>query len=88
MGYMLSGFLSGNVLILSIIPSTIQKSKLKITNTTSSDLRLKSSGDIGIRSIYGQELESLLLTSSFDDYENIVHPESRVLPTIEATNSG
>ncbi|MDD2693372.1 MAG: lamin tail domain-containing protein [Candidatus Gracilibacteria bacterium] len=74
-GYILSGSLSGNVLIFSIIPSTIQKSKLKITNTTSSELRLKSSGDIGIRSVYGQELELFLLTSSFSDYRNIIHPE-------------
>ena len=87
-GYILSGSLSGNMLIFSIVPSTLQKSKLKITNTTSSELRLKSSGDIGIRSIYGQELESFLLTSSFSDYKNIIHPEITVLSTTEIADSG
>lgn len=85
--YILSGSLSGNILILSILPSTIGKAKLKISNTTSSELRLKSSGDIGIRSMYGQELESFLLTSSFNDYRNIIHPEITISPVTDTVQS-
>ena len=46
-GFIISGFLSGNTLVLKLREGDIMKSDLNITNTTTSDLRLKSSGNLG-----------------------------------------
>lgn len=73
-GYILSGSLSGTTLSLYIKPATLKKSVLKVNNTTSSELRLRSTGNIGIKNLEWQELEDLFLTKSFGEYKNIIHP--------------
>lgn len=70
-GYILSGSLSWNILILELHEGDIEKVWLKITNTPSSELRLKSVWDLGFRSIGGQMPESFFLTKSFDEYKRV-----------------
>ncbi len=70
-GFVLSGSLSGNILILSIQEWDIEKIDLKITNTTSSELRLKSSGNLGFTSSGGKSPEPFFLTTSFDNYLSV-----------------
>jgi Lamin Tail Domain len=79
--YIIGSSLSGKAILLSIRESDIQKSLLRINNTTQSDLRLKSSWDIGITSIYGQKVAALFLTTSFNSYKNIVHPLTQADPS-------
>ncbi len=70
-GFVLSGSLSGNILILSIQEGDIEKIHLKITNSTSSELRLKSSGNLGFTSIGGKLPEPFFLITSFGNYLSI-----------------
>ena len=70
-GYIVSGSLSGNILILHLLEWDIEKTTLKVNNTTTSELRLKSLWDLGYRSIGWQVSEDLLLTKSFDDYRRV-----------------
>lgn len=70
-GYIVDGFLSGNVLVLRILEGDIDKTTLRVNNTTSSEIRLKSSVDLGFRSLGGQIPESFFLTKSFDEYRNV-----------------
>lgn len=79
-GYILSGYLSGNILILKILEWDIEKSSLKINNTTTSDLRLKSTGDLGFRSIGWQISEDFLLTKSFSEYKKVYRKSSTQVP--------
>lgn len=69
--YILSWSLSWNILILSLREGDKEKITLRINNTTSSDLRLKSSWDLGLRSIGGQTPEWFFLTKSFDEYRKV-----------------
>ncbi|GAB0174517.1 MAG: hypothetical protein HHAS10_03960 [Candidatus Altimarinota bacterium] len=69
-GYLLGGFLSGNTLILKLKEGNIPKKNLKINNTTTSELRLKSLLDLGFYSINGHSISPLYLTSSFMSYKN------------------
>lgn len=73
--YILSGSLSGSTLILSLREWDIEKLELHINDSTTSDLRLKSLGDLGFRSIGWQEPEPFYLTSSFANYENVIYKE-------------
>ncbi len=68
--------ISGSLIFLRISPATQKKSLLKINNTTTSELRLKSSENLWVTTLSGQELEPLFLTSSFGDYKNIIHPNN------------
>jgi hypothetical protein len=70
-GYIREASLSGNMLILLIEEWDIEKILLKINNTTTSDLRLKSSGNLWFTSISGQKPEDFLLTKSFDEYRKV-----------------
>ncbi len=73
-GYILSGAIDSQDLILWIRPSDFKKSLLTVNATSASELRLKTSGDIGVRAKSGQPLSDLYLTKSFDSYKNIIHP--------------
>ncbi len=79
-GYILSWALSGNVLILHLLEWDIEKSSLKINNTTTSDLRLKSTDDLGFRSIGWQISEDFLLTKSFSEYKKVYRKSSSQVP--------
>lgn len=83
-GRILEGYLSGTTLILSIVEWDLEKSELYINNTTTSDLRLKSSGDLGFRSLGGQVPVDFLLTRSFDEYKNV----SRKTSSLTSSQSG
>jgi hypothetical protein len=84
--HILSGSLRGNLLILTLLEWDIEKDILHITNSTSSDLRLKSSGDLGFRSRWGQIPTAFFLTSSFDMYRAVV-PKHPVLVSVSDTES-
>jgi hypothetical protein len=73
-GYILRATLSWNSIFFKILSATQKKSFLKINNTTTSELRLKSSGNLWVTTLSGQELESFFLTTSFSEYTNIIHP--------------
>jgi hypothetical protein len=85
-GYILSGTLSGNILIFHMLEWDIEKTTLKTGNTTASELRLKSSWDLGFRSIGWQVPEDFFLTSSFDSYKKVYKRE--VVIGIDQTGSG
>ncbi len=70
-GYILAWSLSGNILILLLREGDNEKTILRINNSTSSDLRLKSSWDLGFRSVGGQVPEAFFLTKSFDEYRKV-----------------
>jgi hypothetical protein len=74
-GFILTGSLSGSSLILSLREWDLEKLELHITNSTTSDLRIKSVWDLGFRSIGWQIPESFFLTSSFDSYKNVIYKE-------------
>jgi hypothetical protein len=74
-GYILSGSIDENTLILSIVPSDFEKNILKVNATTASELRLKTSGNIGVTTIDGQPLTALLLIKSFNSYKNVTYQE-------------
>lgn len=85
-GYILSGSLSGSSMILMLKPTEVVKSRLKISNTTSSELRLKTNGNIGVTTLAGQPLEPLFLTTSFTEYKDIIHPNP-LLPSYSSGSS-
>lgn len=70
-GYVLSGSLSGNILVLQIREWDREKTLLSVDNTTKSELRLKSTWDLGFRSVGGQQSDDFLLTKSFHEYKNV-----------------
>ncbi len=74
-GYILSGSLSGNTLLLTIREWDLEKLELHITDSTTSDLRLKSLWDLGFRSMWWLMPESFYLTSSFENYTNVIYKE-------------
>lgn len=78
-GYILSGSLSGSTLILSLLEWDLFKTDLHITNSTTSDLRLKSTTSLWFESVEGYIPENFFLTSSFDDYKKVF----KKIPTIQ-----
>lgn len=70
-GYILSWSPLGYIFTLYIRESDFIKDTLIVKNTTSSDLRLKSSWNLGISSLDGRIIEPFLLTISFDSYKNV-----------------
>lgn len=80
-GHIHSWSLSGNILILKILEWDLEKTTLHITNSTTSDLRLKSSGDLWVRSIGWKIPEDFLLTKSFDEYRKVYTRSSSQIPT-------
>lgn len=70
--YIVSWSLSGNVLILWLREWDIEKSILSMSNGTSSDLRLKSINSLWIVSLDGKKWENLTLTTSFENYKNVL----------------
>lgn len=92
-GYISTATLSGNTLILKLQEGDIEKEVLKINNTTTSDLRLKSSGNLGFQSLGWQTPEPFFLTSSFSEYKKVykksgVHSSwSTLSGTVEASLS-
>ena len=77
-GYIQSASFSGRFLILKIVEQDLEKDLLHITNTTSSDLRLKTLGHMGFTSVYGQTPPDFLLTSSFSNYQNVSRYSSNI----------
>ncbi len=77
-GYVQSASFSGRFLILKIVEQDLEKDILHITNTTSSDLRLKTLWAMGFTSIYGQIHPDFLLTSSFSNYQNVSRYSSNI----------
>lgn len=72
-GQVLSGSIVESAIVLDIVPATIKKSFLSIDNTDSSELRIFSDDDLGIKSPEGYEIRSLDL-EAFGDYSTITHP--------------
>lgn len=72
--YILSGSLDENSITLSIVPSDFIRETLTINATVRSALRIRTNGDIGVTTVFGQPLEPLYLTRSFDRYRSIDHP--------------
>lgn len=70
-GWIVSGSLSWNILILRLREWDLEKIILKINNTTSSELRLKSSWDLGLTSLLRKTPDHFTLTSSFDSYRSV-----------------
>ena len=81
-GYISTATISGNTLILKLIEWDIEKEVLKINNTTNSDLRLKSSGNLGFQSLGWNIPEPFFLTSSFSDYKKVYKKVSSSLSWI------
>ncbi|MCK9271939.1 thermonuclease family protein [Candidatus Gracilibacteria bacterium] len=78
-----SGFyLSGNILGLNLVEQDNSKLNLIINNTTASDLRLKSLSGIGIKDLFGNEIDALSLTTSFNNYNlgNIFNKTEEIVP--------
>jgi hypothetical protein len=86
-GHIISWSLSGNILILSLIEGDREHLSLKVTNTTLSDLRLKATWDMGIRSLWWQKAENFLLTDSFDRYKK-VYPKGIFIEESVVSNTG
>lgn len=74
-GYILDATIQDTEILLSIRPAEIEKTKLVISSSTHSDLRLKTLGDIWATTVHGQPLAPILLTRSFHWYTRIIHPE-------------
>lgn len=68
--------IDNNILRLTIVEQDIEKCFLKINNSTSSELRLKSYSWIWIYDLFWFEIPSLTLTNSFDNYKNVFFKES------------
>lgn len=86
-GYIPSGSLSGTKIYLTLTDPPLKKPRLTINATTTSELRLKTQGDLGITSLSGQKLEELYLTTSFGKYKNIIHPSGQEWLPIVHTGS-
>ncbi|MDD2516083.1 MAG: lamin tail domain-containing protein [Candidatus Gracilibacteria bacterium] len=78
-------YFSGNILGLNLFEQDLEKTNLKITNTTSSDLRLKTLTGYGVLDLSGNSAKNLTLTSSFDNYKNVF---SRISSSGSLVNSG
>lgn len=63
--------ISWSILSLFLKEQDNLKDNLNITNTTTSDLRLKSLSGIWIKDIYWVEIPNFSLTTSFDNYKNV-----------------
>ncbi len=87
-GYIQSASFSGRFLILKIIEQDLEKDILHVTNTTSSDLRLKTLWLMGFTSIFGQVPPDFLLTSSFSNYQNVTRYSSNIESWIGMVWSG
>lgn len=75
-GYIREASFSGRFLILKIIEQDLEKEALHITNTTSSDLRLKTLGNMQFTSVFAQVPPDFLLTASFSNYQNVSRYET------------
>ncbi len=84
-GYILSGSLSGSTLILTFLEWDIFKTDLHITNSTTSDLRLKSTDSLWFESVEGYIPENFFLTSSFDDYKKVFKKISSIQDEVTST---
>lgn len=69
--YILDAEIEDNILRLFIEPSHYEKNTLTHNSTTTSDIRLKSSGGFGITSLSGELVGDFLLTTSFDAYKEV-----------------
>ncbi|PID84199.1 hypothetical protein CSB09_02180 [Candidatus Gracilibacteria bacterium] len=78
---------SGSTLVVRIVPSDFQKKILTISSSTSSNLRLKNTKNLGFTTLSGASLKKLGLTTSFEKYTNIIHPPIEILPVEEYTGS-
>ena len=85
--YVISGSLSGKILILRIREGDREKTELSVNNTTSSDLRLKSQGDLWITDLCGTPISPFFLTSSFDEYTRVMWENQNVTPPVEVGSS-
>jgi hypothetical protein len=86
-GYILSGSLSWSTLILTLLEWDLFKTDLHITNSTTSDLRLKSTASLWFESVEGYIPENFFLTTSFDDYKK-VFKKNNPITQYEVTASG
>lgn len=86
-GYILSGLIEENRILLRIIPSDFNKIHLNVDHTVRSHLRLKTISDLRVTTILGQPLAPLTLTKSFNRYRSVEHPLPEVSPGMWGSGS-
>jgi hypothetical protein len=80
---------SGSTLLIELIEQNLAHTALKISNTTASDLRLKTLSGFGLTSLSGVPVLPLTFTQSFDGYDGkYIHNAAAPPPSPSTSSAG